>query len=56
MSLSITTVDAFANRPFAGNPAAVGNFTVSLVATDGGLPPLSVTNIFTMAISPALNW
>ncbi|MEI6377692.1 MAG: MBG domain-containing protein, partial [bacterium] len=40
-------------RTFAGAPTAVGSYSVSLVASDGQVPPLSATNNFAINVAKA---
>jgi hypothetical protein len=42
-----------ATRTFSGNTGQVGAFPVAVVATDNGIPNLSVTNTFTITVNPA---
>ena len=42
-----------ATRTFSGNAGQVGAFPVAVVATDNGIPSLSVTNTFTITVNPA---
>ena len=42
-----------ATRTFSGMPASVGPSTVTVAATDDGLPPLSVSTTFTLTIDQA---
>ncbi len=42
-----------ATRTFSGTPTQAGVFTVAVVAADNGVPSLSVTNTFTITVSPA---
>src|ERR1019366_4477298 len=42
-----------ATRTFSGTPTQAGVFPVSVAATDGGTPSLTVTNTFTITINPA---
>ncbi|MEI6781111.1 MAG: cadherin-like beta sandwich domain-containing protein, partial [Verrucomicrobiota bacterium] len=40
-------------RTFAGAPTAIGSYSVSLVASDGQVPPLSATNSFAINVAQA---
>ena len=42
-----------ATRTFSGTPTQTGAFVVTVTATDGGVPSLSVTNAFTLTLEPA---
>ena len=42
-----------ATRAFGGTASQAGSFTVGLVATDNGSPPLSATDTFNLTVSPA---
>jgi hypothetical protein len=41
-------------RAFSGTPSQAGTFPVTVTATDAGVPSLSVTNTFTITVSPAV--
>ncbi|MCX6928258.1 MAG: YDG domain-containing protein, partial [Verrucomicrobia bacterium] len=42
-----------ATRTFSGTPTQAGVFPVVVAATDNGIPSLSVTNTFTLTVTPA---
>lgn len=42
-----------ATRTFSGTPSASGNYSVRVIGTDSGAPPLSATNTFSLNVAKA---
>ena len=42
-----------ASRTFSGAPAAAGTFSISLIATDDGTPPISTNDVFNIVVLKA---